>query len=528
MIDIFEKLLHFHKVPFNKNETRTRCMTHPFKGTLLGLTQLLEDYGFKYSVICIKDKKNILRLPTPFLANLNESLVLVWNVDKESIKFERKGKFFSYSFSEFIQRWSGIVLVVEKTAKSSEPHYFKNFVIQQIDKVEKGGVLLSLLILFIYLCLNNKESFSLLLIASLIIHCLAAFITFFIYIQYGLKKNDGLSAKFCINSDYFSCVEILSEHHIKVLGYYHLSEIGLAFFLGNILFILLYPIYAKVCIPIAIICAIPFTLWSFWYQGLYIKKICLSCLLIQSLVWIQFLTFLYLGYYKTDYFFQNFSLKIQYLLLPLYYFVFTILFHKAIELRNLKEDSLTLQHQLSLLKSHKTVFYSLLEKERKIPLSSNITSLHFRKNHRLYKPEIIIVSNLFCEHCANMHERLQELLSAGFPITYVFMGLKSEGREAARLIINNYREKGAEDTWKRLSLWYNLSRKEKKDILIKASEKIINHIHEINNELERHEKWCHYCRFKGTPTIVVNNHVLPKEYEIENLLLLFWTPTNNL
>ena len=463
MFDIFEKILQFHHVPYNRKETQKLCLTHPFSSTLLGFAQLFEIYRFKYSVVCIKDKNNIWKLPTPFFADISGTAVLVWDVNKESITFDRKGKPYSLSISEFMKIWTGIVLVATKTETSSEPNFIQNHSLQRKQRAEIClGLLCFVTILFIPY-LNNAELFSLQLVLSCLIHSIAIMICFLLFAQHIQIEQKGKFANICGKSSHSSCREFMSEHQIKYLGNYNLSELGIAFFLSNLLFTIVWPVYANVYIPITFLCALPFTLWSVWFQKWRIKKWCPFCLMIQTLVWMQCAIFMYFGCYKKDAIFQIFSWHSLCLFLPLSYFLLTIVFHKISELRRDARTSISLQHQLSQIKNQKTLFLYLLEAGKSIPSVTKITSLHFEKKIDKQKPVITVISNLFCNHCAMMHTRLQKLLSAGFPINYVFMGLKAEGREAARLFITNYKEYGPEDTWKKLSQWYVLTRNQKNE-----------------------------------------------------------------
>ncbi|MCR5140063.1 MAG: thioredoxin domain-containing protein, partial [Bacteroidaceae bacterium] len=46
------------------------------------------------------------------------------------------------------------------------------------------------------------------------------------------------------------------------------------------------------------------------------------------------------------------------------------------------------------------------------------------------------------------------------------------------------------------------------------------HTEKIEEEMEKHRTWCTRTSLMETPTILVNGHKLPDEYEIEDLAMI--------
>lgn len=46
------------------------------------------------------------------------------------------------------------------------------------------------------------------------------------------------------------------------------------------------------------------------------------------------------------------------------------------------------------------------------------------------------------------------------------------------------------------------------------------HTDEVEQEVQKHFRWCKGHGFTATPTVLVNGYLLPREYDIEDLVML--------
>jgi len=105
---------------------------HPHKYNLLGLSKMLSDYGIKNAGTRIKDKENdFSNIECPFIAHFSGDFVAVYKIDspqptkRESglVHYIWNGKKIILPISQFIQSWSGVILLAETTPDSIEPDY---------------------------------------------------------------------------------------------------------------------------------------------------------------------------------------------------------------------------------------------------------------------------------------------------------------------------------------------------------------------------------------------------------------------
>ena len=61
----------------------------------------------------------------------------------------------------------------------------------------------------------------------------------------------------------------------------------MGFFISNILILITFPELFEYVIPVCI-SALPYTIWSIWYQIRVAKQWCTLCLIVQSILWCIF------------------------------------------------------------------------------------------------------------------------------------------------------------------------------------------------------------------------------------------------
>ena len=98
----------------------------------------------------LEDKSTIHELPPPFLANLADDFVIVKSIDHGKISYDWYGHDIVMSESDFIQGWSGVVLLAYPNKHSIEPDYNKH----KKEELERKGkiALISITFLTLFLC----------------------------------------------------------------------------------------------------------------------------------------------------------------------------------------------------------------------------------------------------------------------------------------------------------------------------------------------------------------------------------------
>ena len=143
----FVTLLELLNVKYTKGFSNQYINEHPHKYNLYGLSKMLSDYGIRNAATQIEDKENdLFNIECPFVAHSGGDFVVVERLlqrkgetgeieetgetgeigetgETGKVMFLRNGKKLSAPVSQFIQSWSGVILLAETSPDSIEPDY---------------------------------------------------------------------------------------------------------------------------------------------------------------------------------------------------------------------------------------------------------------------------------------------------------------------------------------------------------------------------------------------------------------------
>jgi ABC-type bacteriocin/lantibiotic exporter with double-glycine peptidase domain len=154
----FTALLDLLKVKHTRDFSNQYFNEHPHKYNLLGLSKMLSDYDVENAGTKIVDKENELSLiEMPFIAHSGGEFVVVYkttkspegDLDPESfIHCLRNGKNVTIPTAQFIQSWSGVVLLAETTPNSIEPDYQEHRKKELLNIAQKTILILAVALIF--------------------------------------------------------------------------------------------------------------------------------------------------------------------------------------------------------------------------------------------------------------------------------------------------------------------------------------------------------------------------------------------
>ena len=290
--NIFTSLLYLLNVKYTESFSNRYYNEHPHKYNLFGISKMLDNYGIENAGTKIENKtSDLFNIQTPFIAHTSTDFVLVYRVSKESIKYRWNGKDISITPSVFISLWSGIILLVESSPKSIEPNYNENRRKELLSNIQYFLLLLISGFLFTLIFINNHSFFSLEVITSFFINIIGVFFgILLVKKQFAIQSR--YSDKICSMFKQADCNNILESKASKLWGIFSWSEIGLSYFISNILIFLILPAYINYYAIINIF-ILPYSFWSIWYQKYKAKQWCVLCLVIQILLWAIFFTNLF-------------------------------------------------------------------------------------------------------------------------------------------------------------------------------------------------------------------------------------------
>ena len=453
------------------------------------------------------------------LENLPDSFLSVVDSDtgKEVVLTEKNKKNISIAFSngfkkkiskdEYLKIWTGIIVAIEANPINESQLFSSN----KNNYVIMAGVFtLSLILVF----LENQQNlilatfYYLLLLTGLIISY------FLVREEMGLV-NDSIS-KICNVTDKTSCKDVMSSNGAKVFKNVSLSDISILYFSSLTLFFALTSFDSNSFIYSIIgIFSIPIILYSIYYQGFIVKKWCVLCLGIDAVLLLQLLIILF-----------NFSLVLNTTPINSFFsgiLIVTLFYYSGYELKNRiqkisKYKISELQYQK--LKRNYLVFNTLLQNNQKIE-EERLDSLTTIIIGKIESPiTLFLVLSASCGHCHTAYEKAIKLVRKNpneIKIKLIF-NINIENTENPNNIIykqaSNYYWSGeVQKAITSLNDWHI----ERMDLEKWKSKWESNQLDYSKSMIPNQYNWCLENAIHFTPAIILNGHILPKEYQINDL-----------
>ena len=505
--NIFVALLKELNVPFTLGFANKSYEEHPYKYTFYGIKQLCEKYGIKVQGVHLKDKREITKMPLPIIVDYANDRVLVKRIESNTIIFDIYGEQIRLSIDTFMEMWGGNVLYFLYDENSKEPEYDSHkknshFVLLEIII----SVLCSLLILI--LCVHKRflsSAYDVLLMLTYIVGI--ALTTLLLMKQ--LSINNHVLDRVCHSFNNSDCGQLIENNAAKIWGGYSWAEIGFCYFLVNFFCFLISHNFDRLIAYLGIF-AIPFSIWSVWYQK-HISQWCPLCLMVQGVIVCQpFLLFMSGAYsttFSTDLVHAGFLFSIYSLTL--------IIVHKGLPLLKMHKELQQIKWQYNHFRLNDSIFCSLLFSEEKFPCTGS--TLIFGNSSG--KWHITVFSNPYCNPCASMHKTIQKLIDNGnFQIQYIFTSFKPEWNIINKYMIAVYQQLGTVKAWEIYTEWYEYGKLKEEGFFDKFNLDLSSE--NVTKEFERHELWRNSTKLDTTPTILVNGHRLPYGYKVEDILFI--------
>ena len=395
-----ETILSLSGVPYTTAYTRKFFNEHPYKYSLLGLSRMLEHYNLVNMGIKVPHKEDLLLLSTPFIAHAGGDFVVVEKVDSQNVIYHWNNKRIHAPFQDFLKTWSGIALVTDVGKNAIEPDYKLHRKKDLYNSVQYYLLVAACVVLLVIALLQNPFSSHFGFILVLLLNLAGVYIGVLLE-QKQVYTHSGVADKICSLFSHSDCNNVLSSPAAKFMGLIGWSELGLSYFISNVLLLTFAPQHIPFFALLNIL-AIPYSFWSVWYQKVRAKTWCPLCLIVQVLFWLIFICNLLSGFIqKPDFTLLN-ILSVG-LLYGIPFLVLNISVPFFIAKRNITEVT----QQFNSLKANEKVFLALL-KERTYYDAAGVSTILFGNPHS--QNVITVFSNPHCEPCAKMHKKIKQLL----------------------------------------------------------------------------------------------------------------------
>jgi len=512
---VSKRLLESLKVPFTEKFLKEKILTHPQYPSLLSLSDTLEEYGVE-SVAAKLGPERLDELPSPGIVQVSLANGTFFNVitavsENMVSVFDEKGKQKDISRLDFLKMWTGVSLLAEAKEDAAEPEIGQKI---RDRRIIRGLVALGVVSLLLWLGLGLVEyGSSGLFLFYFLLKFLGLSISGILLLYQQDRENPTLQ-KFCSGGKSVDCNSVLDSKVFQLLdGRINPGLVAFAYFFAGFGLWVSLGLSSSTFLGWLSMSTIPVVIYSFYYQGMVIKKWCKFCLLIQAILILEVVTVVEGGYWEI-------GLSISAISLFLFLFTGIVLSGVLIKPMLLIQDDLfRAKRELAKLKSNKKLFQAALSQSRKI---KNIPQgLGIVMSGKKAKHQVIKVCNPYCGPCSKVHPILESLFETGnidLQILFTPGSGEEQKEKTIRHLLAVDKKGNKEYTRKALDDWYGTMKKDYEKFATK---------YPINGELNLQEEmvklmedWCEKEDIAYTPTLFIDGYELPKEYHVEDLKYL--------
>ncbi|HEY8387772.1 MAG TPA: cysteine peptidase family C39 domain-containing protein [Parasegetibacter sp.] len=525
VVNTVRNLVRSLDLKISTTKIKENLQQHPDYPSLLSISDALTSWKI-YNVSLKVDPDKLKELPTPFIVQLREGRNAFFTVVKEFSEGElvisdiSDTRWKTISFNEFKQIWTGTVTLVEPEEGSGESNYAQSRKKERLQKLVPTLTIFILLGLVFFTGITSFIHAGIVAWSAVALLCLKLFGAYVggLLLLYDIDKSNVALQKVCNGSKNVNCGAILQSKASKVLGMFTWSEIGFIYFAGGLISLLATGLNA-VMITLVVwlnVLALPYILFSLYYQWRVAKQWCVLCLTVQGVLAAEALVALSGGLYTltplaTITFNQGLAFSLCFIL-P---FVAWLLLKPLLIAAKAGNKN---KMELVRLKNNTEIFESLLLRQKQI--TEQPAGLGLILGNPNAKNKIIKVCNPYCGPCAKAHPEIDRLLehNPDLQVQIIFTASSDEKDTKAAPVrhLLAIAEKYDQPTLaKALDDWYNAPVKDYETFAAKYT--MNGELQKQSHKLDAMKHWCGKTDIAFTPTFFINGYQMPEMYSIGDL-----------
>ena len=512
-------------VRFTEKNILHQLQSHPDYPSMSTIRDVLCVVGIESLSLKVNDFQSLCAAKEPFLCQIESKerlnlFAFVYGISEDNVDWYNPSKHCREVIrrQQFSELFTGYAMFLDTAGKSDEPNYKANHQ-KEIASSLFNAVVLSALPVITLASLgcrlywgNIRGTFCVMVLALLL---LLGCVLCGLLLLYEYNAFTPLFEKICGANRKTGCSAILHSSASRFLNIPWVV-IGLSYFVG-ILTALVGSLFSLSMIHLVAyvhLLTLPYVVFSVYYQYRVAKQWCPLCLSVMALILIIFICYVIAGF---------FSLRIPIIAADLFSLI-VCLFLSFISVYFLWSSSQKSKEarinaiELSRLKLRKDVFWLLLQKEREVTMPTDDFGIVLGNPHGSI--HIVKVCNPFCVHCANAQPILQNKVKTNQDVKLQMVFAVDPHTEYYKqtpidLFLSLYHE-GA-DIEAVLADWYS---NPSVDIeMFKQKYPVKQSYTEWNaDNTEKMYRFCQETGIMGTPTIFINGHELPANYQIGDML----------
>jgi len=512
-----KKFLITEKFKIDFEELRFQLLSHPYYPSLHSIVGALNHFKIaNYPIQMDETEENLNDLPRHFLSKTNKSAAFVM-VTKHKNKIKLVYEDLTQAIltrADFLKIWDGKILIVEAT----DNNIIK---VRKINFPIIIGVLGAIFLIMLTFWNLDYIIFRL--------HFILGLFGLFVSGLILNKKFGGefpLLDKVCNFSPKTDCDKVLESKEIKLPYGLELGDLALVYFTSVTVFWML-SVALKIDISVLLylsILSVPITILSIYYQKFVIDSWCTLCLVLVGVLWLQ------LGVFSLN--IELWSLSDLPGVYAILFMIFLMVQIMALWLlvKNYITKNKSLQAErvrFSKFKSNFELFKLAMDSGSPISPDYMLEDLsEIQLGNVNAETQIIMITNPTCIFCKEAYKVLRKAIdsypdSIGLTIRFSVDITKpdSVGYRVAEQLISIYRTPSMEDIDSVLDI-LTADSKSLTKWLTTFDRKNIQELDTIDELLIKQKEWCNVNRIYFTPLTLINGVPFPKQYDVEDLLLV--------
>lgn len=509
VVFVLQEAIRYLRIRVTNSTIKEFLLKHPHYPSLKSVCDVLNKWNIENYALNL-DMDEIRALEMPFIAHLKDGggqLAFVEKIENGEVRYTvSKQKRIKEDFVKFSEKLSGAVIVMQAGENSGEKEYREKHQNEFLNKILLPLIIFTLAYGVIYFFVITERTIlqAEYLFWGLLITKIIGFSASAVLVLHELKISTPLADKICGFSSKTDCDTVLSSNASKLFGWINWADVGLIYFTGTFLYLIgIQSASGLWFLAVLSALALPYPVFSIYYQAFKAKKWCPFCLLVQLILIAEFvllLPALYLEFITV----VNFLYLLVSFLVPASLWLITKAFYITA-----KEKTESYYVHLQF-KRNPEVFGFLLTKERYEEISITEDSL-FLGNP---KAQVAITAflSLYCNPCAKAFKQLKELLdnNQGVKINVIFSVYDDE---ESKKLINTlyfiYKNRGQKKATDFLYKWYTMSVQNRKTLY--EQEQLPEGFDVTDTIGQKNKILFDKYKIPGTPTVFINGYKYPAQ-----------------
>lgn len=507
--------LYFQEVgiAFTQTYLRKRLAYHPHWQSLASLSDTLEEYGVENMMVRIPAEQ-LAEVAFPVIAQVQRrpdqeaDYLLLLGFQGDRIKYRSsQADEQTMSLADFGKIWPGVLVLLDPQPYAREPDYAHNRKQERVRRMEYGigvGTLASLTLVGL-LFSGGMWNALVLLPWALGFTCSLALVRQ----QFG--QTTPFFSRLCQVTSQTDCGTVLQSPASSFLGWLSWAEVGLIYFAGGLVstgFAFLsgqtHPIFALLLVLTLL--ALPYTVFSLYYQARILKKWCTLCVMVQLILWMN-AGILFPYHASVEVSDPRIGLGLLGFLLPLS--AWLMIRPLLLDVKKIP----ALQREAASYYREPQLFAAFLHQQREVKPDNLSQEISF--GNPAADLTLIVVYNPFCKPCAQCHAELHKLMEhRENDLRVIFRFTADAEADSQRNQVIRHLLSLKDQTYfpQALSDWFEEMNYERWSLAYPPSLSP-----ESEALVEEHAQWCQSNQIVHTPTVFVNGKELKEPFSLPHV-----------